>query len=73
MPRNADPETMNVDDLPGVWTPIQWDMDETERLEELEAQATASLLYAVDIPETILRLLLDEIKSRKGIRTPTGL
>jgi hypothetical protein len=72
MPSVTDPETMNVDDLPGVWTPIQWDMNEAERLEELETQATASLLFAVDAPEAILRLLLDETKVERAYEPPPG-
>jgi len=72
MPSVVDPETMNVDNLPGVWTPIQWDLDEIERMEELEAQATASLLYAVDPPESILRLLLDETGVERAYEPPPG-
>jgi hypothetical protein len=72
MPSVTDPETMNIDNLPGVWTPIQWDMDDDEKLEELEAQATASLLYAVDVPETMLRLLLDETKVERAFEPPPG-
>jgi hypothetical protein len=60
MPSVIDPETMNVDKLPGVWSPVQWDLSEKERIEELDNQATASLLFSVDTPEAILRLLLDE-------------
>ncbi|GAG46260.1 unnamed protein product, partial [marine sediment metagenome] len=60
MPRSIDPQTMNVDELPGIWSPVQWDLSEDERLEELENQATASLLWTVDTPEAILRLFLNE-------------
>jgi len=72
MPSVTDPETMNIDNLPGVWTPIQWDMDDAERLEELEAQATASLLYVVDVPESMLRLLLDETNVERAFEPPPG-
>jgi hypothetical protein len=60
MPAVIDPETMNVDELPGVWSPVQWELNEEERSQELESQAAASLLFAVDVPEAILRLLLSE-------------
>jgi hypothetical protein len=26
MPIEIDPETMNVDDLPGIWSPVQWEL-----------------------------------------------
>ena len=58
MPGIIDPETINVDKLPGIWSPVQWELSEEDRIKELHAQATASLLWAVDIPEAILRLLL---------------
>jgi hypothetical protein len=72
MPSDADPETMNVDPLPGIWTPVQWDMSDEERLSELEAQATASLLFAVDVPEAMLRLLLDESEVEQTTEPPPG-
>lgn len=72
MPSVADPETMNVDNLPGVWTPVQWDMDEEERIEELHDQATASMLYAVDVPESILRLVLNETAVEPSFEPPPG-
>ena len=68
----TDPETMNVDELPGIWTPVQWDMSEDERLMELEAQATASLLQAVDVPEAILRMLLNETVIERTYDPPPG-
>jgi hypothetical protein len=58
MPGVIEPETINVDKLPGIWSPVQWELSEEERIQELHTQATASLLWAVDIPEAILRLLL---------------
>jgi hypothetical protein len=39
MPIEIDPETMNVDDLPGIWSPVQWELSEDERIQELEMQA----------------------------------
>ena len=67
MPSVIDPETLNVDTLPGVWSPVQWDLSEEERIEELDNQATASLLFNVDAPEAILRLLLDEYQIERAI------
>jgi hypothetical protein len=60
MPGVIDPETINAAPLPGIWSPVQWELTEDERVHELETQATASLLWAVDVPEAILRLLLQE-------------
>jgi hypothetical protein len=60
MPANIDPETLYVDDLPGIWSPIQWELTEEERQQEVEQQATASLLWTADAPEAVLRLLLSE-------------
>ena len=31
MPSIIDLETMNVDKLPGIWTPVQWPQGESER------------------------------------------
>jgi len=70
MPSVIDPETINVDDLPGVWSPVQWELTEEERIQELDLQATASILFAVDIPETILRLLLDEYEIERAYDPP---
>ena len=72
MPSIIDPETMNVDKLPGIWTPVQWPLNEEERIQELETQATASLLYAVDTPEAILRLLLNEAVIERSFDPPEG-
>ncbi len=60
MPGVIDPETIHVDTLPGVWSPVQWEQTEEERAKEVESQACASLLANADIPEAILRLLLNE-------------
>ena len=60
MPAIMDLETIHVDDLPTVWSPVQAPLSEDERADEVEAQATASLLWSADAPESILRLLLGE-------------
>jgi hypothetical protein len=72
MPGVIDPETMPVDELPGIWTPVQWELTEGERAHELEEQATASLLWAVDAPEAILRLLLGEADIERAFEPPPG-
>jgi hypothetical protein len=72
MPRYVDPETMNVDELPGIWSPVQWELDEEDRVHELHMQATASLLWAVDVPEAILRLLLGETTIDRALNPPPG-
>ena len=72
MPAVIDPETLYVDDLPGIWSPVQWDLTEGERIQELEEQATASLLWAIDAPEAILRLLLGETDIERAYEPPKG-
>ena len=72
MPSVIDHETMNVDKLPGVWNPVQWELTELERAQEIEEQAKASLLWAVDIPEAILRLLLSETDIERAYEPPAG-
>ena len=72
MPGRIDPETINVDTLPGIWSPVQWELDETERLIELENQALASLIWVVDIPEALLRLLLNETEIERVYKPPPG-
>ncbi len=72
MPDLIDFETMNVDPLPGVWTPVQWDLTDAERAQEIEAQATASLLWSVDVPEAILRLLLGQAAVARAFDPPAG-
>jgi hypothetical protein len=67
-----DHETINVDDLPGIWSPVQWELTEAERSNEIENQATASLLWAVDAPEAILRLLLGETAIERAYEPPNG-
>jgi hypothetical protein len=70
MPMDIDPETMNVDNLPGIWSPVQWEVTEEEVILELENQAKASLLSAVDVPEAILRMLLGEIDVERAYSAP---
>ena len=60
MPSIIDPQTLYVDDLPSIWSPVQWELTEEGRIQAVEEQATASLLWSMDAPEVILRLLLDE-------------
>jgi len=72
MPSVIDPETLYVSDLPGVWSPVQWELSETERAQEIEAQATASLLWSVSVPESILRLLLSETIIERVYEPPEG-
>lgn len=67
-----DHETMNVDELPGIWSPVQWELTDSERLAEIENQAIASLLWAVDVPEAILRLLLGETALARAYEPPEG-
>lgn len=72
MPLDIDPETINIDPLPGIWSPVQWEMSEAERVHELESQAVASLLWSVDVPEAILRLLLGETSIQRAFGPPEG-
>lgn len=72
MPYDIDPETINVDDLPGIWSPVQWEMDEEEAVQEIETQATASLLWSIDTPEAILRMLLSEHQIERAYGPPDG-
>lgn len=70
MPAIMDPETIHVDDLPTVWSPVQSPLSEEERANEVEAQATASLLWSADAPESILRLLLGETAIARAFHPP---
>jgi hypothetical protein len=72
MPSVIDPETMYVDDLPAIWSPVQWELDEEERIKAVEEQATASLLWTMDAPEAILRLLLSETGIQRLYAQPKG-
>ncbi|NJD58475.1 MAG: hypothetical protein C3F13_05500 [Anaerolineales bacterium] len=70
MPGIIDPETINVMAIPGIWSPVQWELTEEERINELEAQTVAGLLWSVDIPEAILRLLLQEAEITRIFEPP---
>ncbi|MEN6300727.1 MAG: hypothetical protein ABFD51_12605 [Anaerolineaceae bacterium] len=70
MPSIIDPQTINADDLPVIWSPVQWELNFEERAQELEEQATASLLWAADTPEAILRLLLNETAIERVFAPP---
>ena len=72
MPKDIDPETMNVDKMPAIWSPVQWELEEEERIQELHTQATASLLWVADIPEALLRLLLNEAEIERSFSPPEG-
>ena len=72
MPAVIDPETFYVDDLPAIWSPVQWELNEGERIQAVEEQATASLLWSMDAPEAILRLLLDETGIQRLHAPPEG-
>jgi hypothetical protein len=65
-----DPQTLYVDDLPAIWSPVQWELDEDERVKAVEEQATASLLWTMDAPEAILRLLLEETAIQRLYNPP---
>ncbi|MBN2258472.1 MAG: hypothetical protein JW704_11765 [Anaerolineaceae bacterium] len=72
MPGYIDAEFMHVDDLPGIWSPIQWDLTDAEKVDEVEEQARASLMAAIDVPEAILRALLGETGIKRANGAPDG-
>ena len=72
MPGVIVPETIPVDNLPGIWSPVQWELSEEDRHKELGAQAEASLLWSVDIPEAVLRLLVGETEIDRVFDPPEG-
>jgi hypothetical protein len=72
MPGVIEPERINIDIIPGIWTPVQWEMTDEERQIELEQQATASLLWSIDIPEAIVRMLLSETRIERTFEAPDG-
>lgn len=72
MPGIIDPETMNVDELPGIWAPVQWELSTEEKLAEMETQAQASLINSVDVPEALIRLLLGETAIGRAYAPPEG-
>ncbi len=67
-----DYENLYVGDLPTIWSPIQEALTEGEQVQELENQATASLLWAADVPEAILRLLVQETGIQRVFEPPAG-
>jgi hypothetical protein len=70
MPSVIDPQTIHVDELPALWSPVQWELSEEERVEAVDEQATASLLWTMDAPEAILRLLLGETEIQRLYQPP---
>jgi hypothetical protein len=72
MPAYIDAEFMHVDDLPGIWSPIQWDLTPEEKVAEVEEQARASLMAAIDVPEAVLRMLLGETAIERSYAAPEG-
>lgn len=72
MPSVIDPQTIHVDEMPAIWSPVQWELTEEERIEAINEQATASLLWTMDAPEAILRLLLGETEIQRLYRQPEG-
>ncbi len=72
MPSIIDPQTIHVDELPAIWSPVQWELTEEERVEAVNEQATASLLWTMDAPEAILRLLLGETEIQRLHQPPEG-
>jgi hypothetical protein len=72
MPAIIDTQALNVNELPTIWSPVQWELTLDEREEELDSQHTASLLWAADAPEAILRLLLSETKIERALEPPEG-
>lgn len=72
MPSIFDPETIYIDDLPTIWSPVQEKLSPDEHAAELEDQATASLLWASPVPEQILRILLDETSIQRLDDPPEG-
>ncbi len=72
MPGIIDPDTMNTDGLSGIWSPVQWELTEEERVKELDTQSTASLLWSVDTPEEILRLVLEETDIQRLLESSEG-
>lgn len=70
MPSVIDPQTIHVDELPAIWSPVQWELTEEERVEAINEQATASLLWTMDAPEAILRLLLNETEIQRLYQAP---
>ena len=72
MPSIIDPQTIHADELPPIWSPVQGELTEEERVEAIDEQAVASLLWMMDAPEAILRLLLGETEIQRLYQPPEG-
>ena len=72
MPGFIDPQFTNASNLPTIWSPVQWELTDAQRMNELDNQATASLLWSADIPEAVLRLLLNETEIERAYEPPEG-
>jgi hypothetical protein len=72
MPSVIEPETIYIDDLPAIWSPVQSELSEEERVQAIDEQAVASLLWTMDAPEAILRLLLGETEIQRLYDPPEG-
>jgi hypothetical protein len=72
MPGAIDVGAIHIDDLPSIWCPVQHELSPEEHARELEAQATASLLWATPVPEQLLRILLDETAIERVLDPPVG-
>ncbi len=72
MPGVIDPDVIKADNLPGIWSPVQWELSQEERVQEVEQQAKASLLWSVEVPEAILRMLLQESEIQRLFEPPDG-
>jgi hypothetical protein len=72
MPGEIDVGAIHIDDLPSIWCPVQQELPPEEHARELEAQATASLLWATPVPEQLLRVLLDETAIERALDPPDG-
>lgn len=72
MPGIMDPELMHADELPAVWAPVQWEQSEKEHSTEIDRNASANLLFNSDVPEAVLRLLLNETDSQVVYEPPKG-
>jgi hypothetical protein len=72
LPSIFDPETIYIDNLPTVWSPVQRELSPGEHAQELEDQATASLLWACPVPEQMLRILLNETTIQRLDGPPEG-
>jgi len=72
MPSIFDPETIYIDNLPTIWSPVQGKLSSIDHVKELEEQATASLLWACPVPEQMLRILLNETTIQRLDGPPEG-